>query len=79
METAVVRFLMSSVRVITLKYRCQTSPVQTLPWLTFQDPTPTSMKMAVFWLVAAFSLVAVYRRFRGACISYQGDGGSRYL
>jgi hypothetical protein len=33
------------------------------------------MKMAaVFWVVAASSLVEVYRRFRGACcLHYQGD------
>jgi hypothetical protein len=32
----------------------------------------SSMKMAVFWVVAPCSLVEVYRRFRGACcLSYQ--------
>jgi hypothetical protein len=30
--------------------------------------------MAVFWLVAPFSLVEVYRRFRGACsLHHKGD------
>jgi hypothetical protein len=32
------------------------------------------MKMAVFWVVAPYSLVEVYRRFRGACcIHHEGD------
>jgi hypothetical protein len=31
-------------------------------------------KMAVFWVVAPFSVVEVYRRFRGACcLHHQGD------
>jgi hypothetical protein len=30
--------------------------------------------MAVFWVVAPYCLVEVYRRFRGACfLHYQGD------
>jgi hypothetical protein len=34
----------------------------------------TSMKMAVFWVVAPCSLVEVYRRFRGAsCLHHQGN------
>jgi hypothetical protein len=39
------------------------------------------MKMAVFWVVAPFSLVQVYRRFRGACcLHYQEeDRGSEHL
>jgi hypothetical protein len=33
-----------------------------------------SMTMAVFWVVAPFILVQVYRRFRGArCLHHQGD------
>jgi hypothetical protein len=36
--------------------------------------TVASMKMAVFWAVAACSPIEVYRRFRGACrVHYQGD------
>jgi hypothetical protein len=32
------------------------------------------MKMAVFWVVAPYSLVEVYQRFRGACcLHHQGD------
>jgi hypothetical protein len=32
------------------------------------------MKMAVFWVVAPYSLVEVYQRFRGpCCLHHQGD------
>jgi hypothetical protein len=32
------------------------------------------MKMAAFWFVAPWRLIAVYRRFRGACyVHRQGD------
>jgi hypothetical protein len=31
------------------------------------------MKMAVFWVVAPYSLVEVYRRFRGACCLHHQD------
>jgi hypothetical protein len=32
------------------------------------------MKMAVFWVVAPFSLVELYQRFRGpCCLHHQGD------
>jgi hypothetical protein len=32
------------------------------------------MKMAVFWVVAHYSLVEVYQRFRGpCCLHHQGD------
>jgi hypothetical protein len=34
--------------------------------LRFQVLTAASMKMTVFWDVALYSLVEVYRRFRGA-------------
>jgi hypothetical protein len=40
------------------------------------------MKMTVFWDVATCSLVAVYRRFRGACISHHcrpDNGGSMHI
>jgi hypothetical protein len=34
----------------------------------------TSMKIAVFWVVAPCSLVEVYQRFRGpCCLHHQGD------
>jgi hypothetical protein len=40
----------------------------------FQVPTAASIKMAVFWDVAPYSLVEVYRRFRGVCcLPHQGD------
>jgi hypothetical protein len=33
-----------------------------------------SMKMAVFWVLAPWSLVEAYRRFRGTCcLHHQGD------
>jgi hypothetical protein len=32
-----------------------------------------TMKMAVFWVVAPYSLVEVYQRFRGtSCLHHQG-------
>jgi hypothetical protein len=51
----------------------------------FQVLTASSIKMAVFWVVAPCSLVKFYRHFRGACcLHHQGDeylddGGSKYL
>jgi hypothetical protein len=33
--------------------------------------TAASTKMAVFWVVALYSLVKVYRRFRGTCCLLQ--------
>jgi hypothetical protein len=33
----------------------------------FEVLTVVSKKMAVFWLVAPYSLVEVYQRFRGLC------------
>jgi hypothetical protein len=40
----------------------------------FQVLTAVSMKMAVFWVVAPYSLVQVYQRFRGPfCLHHQGD------
>jgi hypothetical protein len=36
-------------------------------------------KMAVFWVVAPYSLVEVYQRFRGPCCLHdQGDTTRRY-
>jgi hypothetical protein len=36
--------------------------------------TPNYLKMAVFWVVAPFYLVEIYRRFRGACcLHHQGE------
>jgi hypothetical protein len=46
----------------------------------FKVLTAVSTKMAVFWSVAPFSLVEVYRRFRGVyCLYYHGvdDGGGK--
>jgi hypothetical protein len=41
----------------------------------FEIQAEASIKMAVFWVTALFSLVEVYRRFKGACCLYhQGDG-----
>jgi hypothetical protein len=54
-------------------------------WVGFEVFTATSMKMAVFWVLAPRSLVEVYQRFRGSCcLHHQGDddpddGGSKYL
>jgi hypothetical protein len=43
-------------------------------WVGFQVLTAASMKMAVFWIVAPWDLVEVYRRFRGACyLHHQGS------
>jgi hypothetical protein len=45
-----------------------------------QDKTQpgTKIKMAVFWVVAPYSLVEVHRRFRGSCfLHYQGDSPAR--
>jgi hypothetical protein len=44
----------------------------------------TGVKIAVFWDVAPYSLVEIYRRFRGVyCLFHQGDddddGGSKHL
>jgi hypothetical protein len=35
--------------------------------VTFQVFTAASKKMAIFWVVAPYGLVEVYRRFREAC------------
>jgi hypothetical protein len=42
-------------------------------FVRFEFLTVTSMKMAVFWVVAPCSLVEVYRRFRGACCLHHQD------
>jgi hypothetical protein len=40
----------------------------------FEVLTAVSMKMAVFWVVAPFSMVEVYQCFRGPCwLHHQGD------
>jgi hypothetical protein len=40
----------------------------------FEVLTAVSTKMAVFWVVAPYSLVEVYQRFRGpCCLHHQGD------
>jgi hypothetical protein len=45
-----------------------------LYWVGFEVLTAVSMKMAVFWVVAPWSLVEVYQRFRGpCCLHHQGD------
>jgi hypothetical protein len=42
----------------------------------FEVLMEASMKMAVFWVVALWSLAEFYRRFRGACcLHVLGDGG----
>jgi hypothetical protein len=42
--------------------------------MKFQLLTAASMKITVFWDVAPYSLVEVYRRFKGAyCLHHQGD------
>jgi hypothetical protein len=44
--------------------------------LGFEVLTAASMKMAVFWVVAPYSLVEVYQRFRGpCCLHHQGNVG----
>jgi hypothetical protein len=48
----------------------------------FEVLTVVSTKMAVFWVVAPWSLVEVYRCLRGhCCLHHQGDddGGSKDL
>jgi hypothetical protein len=46
----------------------------------FQVLTAASMKMAVFRVVAPYSLVEVYSRFRGAyCHHHQGDNLPDYM
>jgi hypothetical protein len=53
--------------------------------LRFQVLTAASMKMAVSWDVVPYSLVEVYRRFRGdCCLHHQGThrphkGDSKHL
>jgi hypothetical protein len=37
------------------------------------------MKMAVFWDVAPYNLVEVFRRFRGACCVYHRPDGIENL
>jgi hypothetical protein len=40
----------------------------------FEVLTAVSMKMAVFWIAAPYSLEEVYQRFRGpCCFHHQGD------
>jgi hypothetical protein len=44
----------------------------------FEVLTAVSTKMAVFWVVAPWSLVEVYQRFRGPCyLHHQGDETTR--
>jgi hypothetical protein len=47
----------------------------------FEILTAVSTKMAVFWVVAPYSLVEVQQRFKGpCCLHHQGDdGGSKDL
>jgi hypothetical protein len=43
-------------------------------WVRFQVLTVASVKVAIFWIVAPFSLVEVYLLFKGACcLHHQGD------
>jgi hypothetical protein len=46
-------------------------------FIMFFQPSHTIwpvLKMTIFWVVAPYSLVEVYRRFRGACcLHHQGD------
>jgi hypothetical protein len=45
----------------------------------FEVLTVTSMKMAVFWVVAPCSLVEVYQRFSGTCcFHHQGPDDGDY-
>jgi hypothetical protein len=44
----------------------------------FEVLTAVSTKMAVFWVVAPYSLVEVYQRFRGTT-HRPDDGGSKDL
>jgi hypothetical protein len=47
-----------------------------LYWVAFQVLAAVSMKMVVFWDVAPFSLVEIYRRFRGSyCLHHQAMSG----
>jgi hypothetical protein len=54
-------------------------------YVLFEVFTAANMKMAVFWVVAPYSLVGDYHCFRGTyCIHHQGshypdDDGSSYL
>jgi hypothetical protein len=62
---------------------------QTVAWIQFvrfQVLMATSMKTAVFWVVAPCSLVDIDQSFRGAyCLHHEGDhqghddGGSKHL
>jgi hypothetical protein len=62
-------------------------PNYRLQWILVKFGTGRTLKfnMAVFWVIAPYSLVEVYRRFRGACcLHHQGDGrcddgGSKHL
>jgi hypothetical protein len=50
-------------------------------WVRFQGLVAASLKMPFFGVVAPWSLVEVYRRFRETyCLNYRGDaGGSKNL
>jgi hypothetical protein len=48
----------------------------------FEVLTAVSTKIAVFWVVAPYSLVEVYQHFRGPCClshHHPDDGGSKDL
>jgi hypothetical protein len=47
-------------------------------WVGFEVLTAVSTKMAIFWVVAPYSLVEIYQRFRGPC-RLPDDGGSKDL
>jgi hypothetical protein len=65
---------------VSLNHESKTEDILFL--VGFEVLTAVSMKMAVFWVVAPFSLVEVYERFRSPCrLHHQGDddGGSKDL
>jgi uncharacterized membrane protein YesL len=59
---------------MTVAFNLGISVVYIMMYLVrFQVVTAASMKMAVFWVVAPYNLVEVYRCFRGAsCLHHQG-------
>jgi hypothetical protein len=48
-------------------YIGQNMDVRTDGYVRFQVLAESSMKMAVFWVIAPSSLVKIYGRFTGAC------------
>jgi hypothetical protein len=55
--------------------------LSTAYFLRFEVQAAANMKMAVFWVVALYGLVEIYRRLGGVCCLHHrpDDGGSKNL